>query len=182
MQWFVRAFIKSSLAWLALGVTSGVAMAAHPVWTVYRPAHVHMTTLGFVTMMIYGVAYHVIPRFAGVALHRARAAAWHWWISNAGLALMVAGFVVRANDAAIGTPLLTAGGVVSALGAYTFAYVLWRTLDASPQLRVPASAARAAGARLPVLETPDARVDGSAPAGVTRGALPDARVASDAPR
>lgn len=164
MQWFVRAFIKSSLAWLALGVTFGVAMAVHPVWTVYRPAHMHMTALGFVTMMIYGVAYHVIPRFAAVALHSARAAAWHWWISNAGLALMVAGFVIRANDATIGTPLLAAGGVLSALGAYTFAYVLWRTLDASPRLRAPAGAASAAGVRLPVLETPDSRVKASVPA------------------
>ena len=65
MTWFVKAFLKSSLAWLALGVTFGVAMAAHPVWTVYRLAHVHMMLLGFVTMMIYGVAYHVIPHFVG---------------------------------------------------------------------------------------------------------------------
>ena len=63
MQWFVKAFLKASLVWLSLGVTLGVAMAAHPTWTVYRPAHVHMTALGFVTMMIYGVAYHVVPRF-----------------------------------------------------------------------------------------------------------------------
>jgi len=61
MEWFVRAFLKASLAWLAMGVTLGVAMAAYPPWTVYRLAHVHMVLLGFVTMMIYGVAYHVIP-------------------------------------------------------------------------------------------------------------------------
>ena len=135
MEWFVRAFVKASLSWLALGVTLGVAMAAHPAWTVYRPAHVHMVLLGFVTMMIYGVAYHVIPRFAGAALHSRRAAAWHWWASNAGLALMVIGFVVRARGAAVGTPVLAFGGSLSALGAYTFAYVLWRTMDASAAAR-----------------------------------------------
>ena len=95
MEWFVRAFLKAGLAWLALGVTVGVAMAAHPAWTVYRPAHVHMVLLGFVTMMIYGVAYHVVPRFAGFPLHGRRAAGWHWWASNAGLALMVTGFAAR---------------------------------------------------------------------------------------
>ena len=52
MEWFVKAFVKASLAWLALGVTLGVAMAAHPAWMVYRPAHAHMNLLGFVTMMI----------------------------------------------------------------------------------------------------------------------------------
>jgi len=90
-----------------------------------------MVLLGFVTMMIYGIAYHVVPRFAGASLHSRRAPAWHWWISNAGLALMAAGFAIRVTDAALGTIVLTAGGTLSALGAYTFVYVLWRTLDAS---------------------------------------------------
>lgn len=129
MDWFVKAFIKSSVAWLALGVTLGLAMAIHPVWVIYRPAHLHMVLLGFVTMMIFGVAYHVIPRFVGVPLHSRRAAGWHWWMSNVGLLLMVAGFVVRATSGAVVTALLSAGGVLSAFGAYTFAYVLWRTLD-----------------------------------------------------
>ena len=144
MEWFVRWFLKASLAWLTLGVTLGVCMAAHPAWTVYRPAHVHMVLLGFVTMMIYGVAYHVIPRFAGFPLHSRRAAGCHWWISNAGLLLMVAGFAARAAGAAVGTPLLAAGGALSAAGAYTFAYVVWRTIDGPRPLREAAARAHAA--------------------------------------
>lgn len=135
MEPFVKAFLKASLAWLVLGVTLGVAMATHPIWTLYRLAHVHMVLLGFVTMMIYGVAYHVIPRFAGAPLFSRRAAQWHWWISNAGLALMVAGFFVRPSNAAAGTPLLAAGGSLSALGAYTFAFVMWRTIGGAPAAR-----------------------------------------------
>ena len=146
MEWFVRAFLKASLAWLALGVSLGVAMAAHPVWTVYRLAHVHMLLLGFVTMMIYGVAYHVIPRFTGHPLHSRRGAGWHWWISNAGLALMVAGFCVRVHDPDAGTLVLASGGVLSASGAYTFAYLLWRTLDGPPAMRDAARRAREAAA------------------------------------
>jgi len=92
MEWFVRAFIKASLVWLGLGVTLGVAMAAQPAWGVYRPAHVHMNLLGFVTMMIYGVAYHVLPRFSGHPLYRRGLAGLHWRLANLGLATMVAGF------------------------------------------------------------------------------------------
>lgn len=130
MNWFVRAFLKSSLAWLALGVTLGVAMAVHPMWTLYRLAHVHMLLLGFVTMMIYGVGYHVVPRFAGSPLHRPRVAGWHWWLSNIGLAMMATGFCLRAHDLGAATPVLATGGTLSALGAYIFVYLLWRTLDA----------------------------------------------------
>ena len=46
MDWFVKAFLKASLAWLALGVSLGLAMAAHPMWTIYRVAHMHMVLLG----------------------------------------------------------------------------------------------------------------------------------------
>jgi cbb3-type cytochrome oxidase subunit 1 len=144
MSWFVRAFLKASLAWLALGVTFGVAMAAHPVWTVYRLAHVHALLLGFVTMMIYGVAYHVVPHFAGYPLHRPAAARWHWWIANLGLVAMVAGFVVRMHRARIGTAILAAGGTLSALGAYIFVYVLWRSIDGPGALLAGAARASAA--------------------------------------
>ena len=151
MDWFVKAFVKASLAWLALGVTLGVAMAAYPAWTVYRPAHMHMTLLGFVTMMIYGVAYHVLPRFAGHPLHSRRLAGWHWWASNAGLLAMVVGFVLRPSAGAAATPVLAAGGVASALGAYAFAYGVWRSMDGPAALRRAAARAQASpGTPLPV--------------------------------
>ncbi|HEX6629758.1 MAG TPA: hypothetical protein VF048_01650 [Gemmatimonadaceae bacterium] len=151
MTWFVKAFLKASLAWLALGVTLGVAMAVHPAWTIYRLAHIHMLLIGFVTMMIYGVAYHVIPRFVGFNLHRAEAAQWHWWGANLGLALMAAGFMLRPHGAAAATPVLATGGVLSALGAYAFVYGLWRTIDGPAELRAARRRAEAAaGARLPV--------------------------------
>src|SRR3954464_8299644 len=107
MEWFVRWFLKASLAWLASGVALGVAMAAHPVWTVYKAAHMHMMLLGFVTMMIYGVAYHVIPRFTGYPLPSRKAAGAHWWLANTGLLLMVCGFILRAQWAGVGTVVLS---------------------------------------------------------------------------
>lgn len=143
MDWFVKAFLKASVVWLTAGVTAGVAMAAHPAWTIYRLAHMHMVLLGFVTMMIYGVAYHVIPRFAGFPLYSRRAATWHWWISNVGLLGMAAGFIVRVWQPRVGTPLVAVGGCLSAIGAYTFAFLLWRTMDGPSALRGGAKRAQA---------------------------------------
>lgn len=156
MEWFVRAFLKASLAWLALGVTLGVAMGAHPVWTVYRSAHMHMVLLGFVTMMIYGVAYHVIPRFSGFPLRSRRAAGVHWWLSNTGLALMVCGFIVQATNAGPGTVVLALGGILSSVGAYIFVYLIWRTVDGRAAAQTAAKRAQAvamnsASVRLPIV-------------------------------
>ena len=135
MDWFVRRFIKSALAWLGLGVSMGVAMAAHPSWIIYRPAHVHMNLLGFVTMMIFGVGYHVIPRFVGHPLHSSKLAGMHWWLSNAGLALMVLGFLMAPHVGARSVPVLVTGGVLSALGAFAFIFNIWRTIDGPKTLR-----------------------------------------------
>src|SRR5262252_6238605 len=131
MDWFVKAFLKASLAWLAAGVSLGIAMAVHPAWAVYRTAHLHMNLLGFVAMMIFGVAYHVIPRFSGHPLHSRRLATIHWWLANGGLALFVAGLVMLPHTA-FGTParvVVAVGGILSAAASYAFVYNLWRTID-----------------------------------------------------
>jgi cbb3-type cytochrome oxidase subunit 1 len=136
MEWFVKAFLKSSLAWLSMGVTLGVAMAVHPAWAVYRLVHLHMNLLGFVTMMIYGVAYHVIPRFSGHPLHGRTLAATQWWAANGGLALMAIGFACRARGSTIvATSILAVGGCLSACAAYAFVYNVWRTIDGPRKVR-----------------------------------------------
>ncbi len=73
-------------------------------------------------------------------------------MSNVGLLLMVAGFVVRASSGPVVTALLSAGGVLSALGAYTFAYVLWRTLDGSARKLVQRPVTRSQRPSLPLAE------------------------------
>ena len=130
MDWFVKAFIRASLAWFAAGVSLGLAMAIHPAWVVYRTAHLHMSLLGFVSMMIFGVAYHVIPRLSGQPLRTPRLAVAHWWLANLGLATFVVGLVLLPNTmfAAPARAVVAVGGLLSAAGAYTFVYNLWRTI------------------------------------------------------
>jgi cytochrome c oxidase cbb3-type subunit 1 len=126
---FVRNFIRMSLVWFSLGLLIGFSMVFWPSHIVYRPAHVHALLLGFVSMMIFGVAYHVIPRFTGRPLQSPRLPALHLWLANAGLAGMVAGFILRVYHWQAGTAVLAAGGILSAAGAFLFIYNLWRTLE-----------------------------------------------------
>lgn len=145
MDAFVRRFIRSSLLWLGVGVAIGVAMAVWPYYgAAYRPAHMHANLLGFVSMMIFGVGYHVLPRFVGAALHSRSLPVVHLWLANLGLAGLVAGWMLRPHvGAAAG--LVHVGAVLSAAGAFLFIYVIWRTLDAAPEpfVRLDAQAAPA---------------------------------------
>lgn len=140
MEWFARAFLKAALIALGLGVALGLGIASHPQWIVYRPAHVHLNLLGFVTMMIYGVAYHVIPRFTGAPLYSRRLAGAHVWAATSGLATMVAGFMLLPHLPREGRYVLVAGGLLSAGAAYLFILNIWRTLNAAP--KGPGSATR----------------------------------------
>lgn len=153
MDWFVKNFVKASLAWFGIGATLGVCMAIDPALIIYRPAHLHMNLLGFVTMMIYGVAYHVMPRFTGHPLYSPRLAVTQWWLSNAGLAIMVCGFAIAPRRAGAGGLLLAAGGALSAAGAYGFIFNIWRTLDgrvtARSQAGAPEVIAMRRGGRVP---------------------------------
>ncbi|HEX6308141.1 MAG TPA: cbb3-type cytochrome c oxidase subunit I [Longimicrobiales bacterium] len=134
MEPFVRNFIRSSLVWLGSGVVLGVWLALDPMQAmVYRPAHVHANLLGFVSMMIFGVAYHVIPRFTGNPLRSRALATVHLWVANAGLASLVTGWLVRPWQGEIGSTALAAGALVSATGAFLFIANLWRTLAPQPQ-------------------------------------------------
>lgn len=129
MDWFVKAFIRASLAWFALGIIAGVAIAAHPAWVVYRPAHAHMTVVGFLTMMVFGVGYQLLPRLFGHKLYSNGLAGAHWWLANLGLAAMVAGFLLAPRIGARSAPVTAGGGVLFALGALGFVYNLWRTFN-----------------------------------------------------
>jgi heme/copper-type cytochrome/quinol oxidase subunit 1 len=132
MDWYARWFIKASLAWLGVGVTLGVVMAVWPRLIYYRPAHMHANLLGFVAMMIFGVGYHVLPRFSGHRLHSRILPAIHWWAANVGLAAMITGFMLLPHGVGGARMVLAAGGTISAAGAYLFIYNLWRTMKPPP--------------------------------------------------
>jgi hypothetical protein len=129
MDPFVRTFIKSSLAWLAGGVTLGLAMALVPRLVIYRPAHMHMNLLGFVTMMIFGVGYHLLPRLGGSPLRWRKLPIVHLWLGNAGLFFMVLGFLLRPSYQQWGAWVLGSGALLSVFGAMCFVVNIWRTLD-----------------------------------------------------
>jgi cbb3-type cytochrome oxidase subunit 1 len=131
MEWFIKAFIRASLIWFAAGIVLGVAIAVHPQWIVYRPAHAHMNVVGFLTMLVFGVGYQLLPRLFGHPLHSQRLAIAHLFCANVGLAGLVLGFLLQASIGAYARWLIATGGSLFALGAMLWVYNLWRTFDAA---------------------------------------------------
>ena len=70
-------FLKVGMAYFILGALLGTLLAV-PVTrdllykapgVQWRLAHTHLNLAGFVIMTIFGIAYHILPRFAGKPLH-----------------------------------------------------------------------------------------------------------------
>ena len=130
MEWFIKAFIRASLLWFAAGILLGVAMAVYPGWIIYRPAHAHMNVVGFLTMLVFGVGYQLLPQLFGHPLHSRQLAIWHFFLANIGLAGLVAGFFVQPHTIRARW-LSAAGGTLFALGALFWVWNLWHTFNAA---------------------------------------------------
>jgi len=129
MEWFIRAFIRASLMWFVAGIVLGVGIVIYPSWIVYRPAHAHMTVAGFLTMLVFGVGYQLLPRMFGHALHSRRMAIVHLYLANVGLGGLVIGFLLRPYSLAGARCVAAGGGALFTLGVALWVWNLWRTFD-----------------------------------------------------
>src|SRR4030067_809234 len=81
-----QVFLIASLIYLVLGVSIGVILTIHPgAISGLMAMHAHINLLGWLSMMVFAVAYHVLPRFSGRELHSERLANTHVVLANAGL-------------------------------------------------------------------------------------------------
>lgn len=91
-------FVLSSLFYLGAGLFLGLMMALSPASLAkLMPIHVHLHVLGWITMMIYGVGYYIIPSFAGKKLFSQSLAAFQFWVANVGLLGMLGFFYYVEN-------------------------------------------------------------------------------------
>jgi cytochrome c oxidase cbb3-type subunit 1 len=83
-------FVKLSLIYLLLAAGMGVLMIFLPEFRAsIRYAHMHLMLLGWMNMMVFGVAYHVLPRFMGNPLFSEKLAWGHLVLGNIGLVGLV---------------------------------------------------------------------------------------------
>ncbi len=118
-------FAWASLFYLLIGSTLGVVLLLLPLNAV--PSHVHVLLIGFVSMMIFGVGYHLLPVFAGTDLYSLGLAELQFWLQNLGLIGLSFTMPYRyAGDSyRLGTIVF---GMISLLAIYIFVYNMARSL------------------------------------------------------
>lgn len=129
MDRFVKNFILMSIVYLIIAAVFGVLMLAHPSLLSLRFVHSHLMLLGWVSMMIYGVGYHILPRFAGKLLKNPKIGELHFWSANISLIGMLGFYAIGAYEqSAINRGLTVMFGIIHALSIFLFFYNMIVTL------------------------------------------------------
>lgn len=94
MPRLARLYIKTSLIYLAAALLVGVLLATHrevrmaPVLDFSGPAYIHLFVVGWLTQLIFGVAFWLFPRFSKASPHgHEKLAWWTYVLLNVGLLL-----------------------------------------------------------------------------------------------
>ena len=133
MHSLVRRFLKTGIGFLALGLGLGLWMMTEREMRGRMPtpflisAHTHAIFVGFVMMMILGVALWLFPRPAkDDTRYSPRAASIAYWLVATGTASRIAGELARQESSAAWLRAATLGaGVLQVLGIGVFFYTMW---------------------------------------------------------
>jgi heme/copper-type cytochrome/quinol oxidase subunit 1 len=129
----VRRYLKTGIGFLALGLVLGLWMMAERELFDRFPsrylvsAHTHAILIGFVMMMIFGVALWLFPRPAkDDTRYSPRTAEVAYWLVGGGTALRVAGELARMGVNTSWIRIATLGaGVLQVVGIFVFFHTMW---------------------------------------------------------
>ena len=128
MDTYPRRFVLMSLFYLFTGVCVGLFRvfnfgAAPDI----EFQHAHFNLLGFMTMMVAGVGYHVLPRFNSTTILFPSWVAPQFWSQNLGLALMISGFHLDALYG-WGRAIFIPGAIIAAISVMMLSTNLFFTV------------------------------------------------------
>ena len=126
-------YLRMSVFYFVAGALIGVAMLLWPDESIYYiSVHAHLNLLGFMSMMIYGVGYHILPKFSGRHIYSTRIMHIQFWAANAGLVGMAVSWplIMRGTAPSLSHDLLVVAGLLSVLSIVLFAVNILKTVKA----------------------------------------------------
>jgi heme/copper-type cytochrome/quinol oxidase subunit 1 len=95
---------------------------------VYLPIHAHINLLGWVSMLMFGVSYHILPRFSGKQLYSDMLASLHFWFANIGL-IGLSFFWAQQRHGRGGSEIFVIlFALIEAAACYIFVFNMWMTI------------------------------------------------------
>lgn len=138
MSSYLKGFIYASLVYLGLAAIFGILVGTVDIGYFGHFAHTHFNLLGFMSMMIFGIGYFIIPRFNASEIKYPGWIPVHFWLGNISLIGMVLfrGLVISAGDN-IYQVLFIIMAAVQVITIFMFIINIWITLTPSKAKEAP---------------------------------------------
>ena len=118
-------FIKIALIYFLIAIGFGMSMSMSQNFD-YTSLHAHLALLGWASLAIAGLIYHLYPAAA-----QSKLGAIHFWLHNIGLPIMMIGlFFVLGGNTAI-EPVVAVGASITTIGILLFAINVLRNVKSS---------------------------------------------------
>jgi hypothetical protein len=153
MDRYTKGFVVAALAYFFVAAVLGIWIGSADAAPWARFAHVHFNLLGFMSMMIYGVGYFILPRFNGRTLRWPSWVPVHFYAANIGLIGMVVASPGRPSTGFVLFALL------SVVSAAMFAVNLGATMLLAPAAQPEAAEEEDPSSAAARQEPPAARAD-----------------------
>jgi len=129
MDRFVKGFIVMSIVYLGISTIMGLLMLGNQSLLALKFVHSHLNMLGWVSMMIYGVGYHILPRFMGRALYSNRIGEVQFYLANIALIAMLVFYTLNVySPSSTYLTLTVVSGVLEAVAVFLFFFNMLMTL------------------------------------------------------
>ncbi|GAA3400151.1 cytochrome-c oxidase [Paenibacillus hodogayensis] len=110
-----KKMIVGSTFYFVIGVVMGMAMSMTENYAL-SPVHAHINLLGWVSLALGGLLYHLFPDAANSKLGK-----WHFWLHMLGIPLMMAGLAcMLLTGSAAFLAAVSVGGVFVVVGTILF--------------------------------------------------------------
>jgi cbb3-type cytochrome oxidase subunit 1 len=94
--------------------------------------HAHILLLGFMAMMIYGVGYHILPRFMGRPIYSHRLGNIQVWFANITLIGLSLSWILEVSQGGIWYNFAILFGIGQAISIFLFIFNLWKSMGPLP--------------------------------------------------
>lgn len=133
MPILTRLFIKTSFLYLIVALLIGVLLVGRSVWQLpawlagLSPVYFHLLMVGWVTQLIFGVAYWMLPKYSQQQPHGFDSVWWAtFWLLNIGVLLRAIAEPLRATPStALWGWLLATSAVLQWLAGIAFVFNAW---------------------------------------------------------
>lgn len=123
-------YLRMSLIYFTAGAAIGFGMLVWHETGSYTAVHTHLNLLGFMSMMIYGVGYHILPKFSGAHIYSPAIMTVQFWLANAGLIGMSVSWPleIRGTMPSLSGAVLTLSAALSLIAVILFAFNILKTI------------------------------------------------------